>query len=600
MKTMIRPLLMGALALLGSWLFWQWMFCRFYVQPGHMAILVAKDGKPLPPDQILAESGQKGVQEEVLGEGRHFRNPIAFEWRIQPCITIPPGKVGVVTAKVGESLPQGEFLAERGQKGVWRGTLGPGRYRLNPYGYQVDIHDAISVPIGYVGVVTSLAGKQAAPGEFAALKEKGIRGDILQPGLYFVNPKEFKIDVLEVGVNQVSMQGKEGGAVITKAQISSQNRAIDELQFKVLENQAAQRDKYASQEQSILSQAARPRKPLLKDLASSFEGSFRDRDRKGEEGAVGSSRRPAPAEPSSKSEKQKTDTGIAQAFVVNQFVGFPSRDGFEISLDMTVELELEPPRIPRLFRDYGDLPAVAEKIIIPQILSVSRLKGSAYRATDFIVGEGREKFQSDLTEALRKSLSERQIKVHNALIRHVNVPDQILGPIQQRSVAQEQDLTNQERQNTARKQAELNTEQSLIDQRGAEVAQETAKLKAEIKAQKEKQVAEIAADGVKMAAEIARQTATLRAERVKKLGHAEAEAIQRVEGEKARGFVAKTKALGDPVAFNMAEFAGNLNPDVKINIIHAGEGTLWTDLERASLGELGGAKVVGEKKPEKK
>lgn len=580
----------AVLVLIGLWASWQWIFCRFYVPPGFMAVLVAKEGKPLPPGQILAKAGQMGVQEDVLGEGRHFRNPIIFEWRLEPCVTILPGKVGVVTSKVGANLPQGEFLADRGQKGVWRGVLGPGRYRMNPSAYQIDIHDAISIPIGYVGVVTSLAGKPAVPGEFAGLKEKGVRGDILQPGLFFVNPKEFKIDVLEVGVNQISMQGKEGGAVITKGQILSQNRAVDELQFKVLEKQADQRQEYADQEQSTLSQAARPRQSLLGAASSSdaVGGKLKkeDKDEKRRQGTAPASRA-MPAEADAKP--------TALAFVVNQFVGFPSRDGFEISLDMTVELELEPARIARVFRDYGDLPAVAEKIIIPQILSVSRLKGSAYRATDFIVGEGREKFQSDLTEALRKSLSERQIKVHNALIRHVNVPDQILGPIQQRSIAQEQNLTNQERQNTARKQAELNTEQSLIEQRGAEVAQETAKLRAEIQAQKEKQVAEIKADSVKQAAEIARQTASLRAERVKKLGRAEAEAIERVEGEKARGFIAKTKALGDPMAFNMAEFAKALNPGVKITIIHAGEGTLWTDLERATLGELGGAKIVGEK-----
>ena len=46
---------------------------------------------------------------------------------------------------------------------------------------------------------------------------------------------------------------------------------------------------------------------------------------------------------------------------------------------------------------------------MPQILSVSRLKGSAYRAKDFIVGEGREKFQNDLTEALAKAIEEKHI-----------------------------------------------------------------------------------------------------------------------------------------------------------------------------------------------
>jgi hypothetical protein len=40
------------------------------------------------------------------------------------------------------------------------------------------------------------------------------------------------------------------------------------------------------------------------------------------------------------------------------------------------------------------------------------------------------------------------------------------------------------------------------------------------------------------------------------------------------------------------EFANNLNKDVRVNILHAGPGTLWTDLEKATLSELGGAAVL--------
>jgi regulator of protease activity HflC (stomatin/prohibitin superfamily) len=245
-----------------------------------------------------------------------------------------------------------------------------------------------------------------------------------------------------------------------------------------------------------------------------------------------------------------------------------------------------------VLQSYGDLPAVVENIIMPQILSVSRLKGSAYGAKDFIVGEGREKFQSDLTDALAKILNEKKIVVHNALIRHVNVPMQILDPIQQASVAIQQDLTNKEKQNTAKKQAQLNTELSLIEQRGQQVAQETEKMKAEIKADQEKQVAETRATTLKLSAEIEKQTAQVRADKTRKLGEAQANVITMVEGEKARGFELTAKAFGDSSAYTMWEFANSLNSDVKVNILHAGPGTLWTDLEKASMGQLGGSAVL--------
>ena len=65
-----------------------------------------------------------------------------------------------------------------------------------------------------------------------------------------------------------------------------------------------------------------------------------------------------------------------------------------------------------------------------------------------------------------------------------------------------------------------------------------------------------------------------------------------VEGEKAKGFELKAAAFGDPAAFTLWEFAHNLNPDVRVNILYAGPGTLWTDLEKATLGELGGAAML--------
>ena len=566
MKSATAFTLIIVLIIVGFWLMWQWGFCRFYVDANEMAVITAKVGENLPQGQILAKSGQKGVQEDVLGEGRHFLNPISYEHEILPVTVIPAGKVGVVTAKVGKELPEGDFLAEPGQKGIWRHVLGPGKYRLNPFGYTIDVVDAISVPIGYVGVVTSLSGEQAPEGQFAGPKQKGILADILQPGLYYVNPREFKVDVLEIGVNQVSLLGKGGAAVITKGQIITQNRAMDELQLKVLNEQKEKRADYLSDNRSMLQQAA-PAAPQAAAEGFGFD----------------------------KSGRQKiSQTQVGATFVLNQFVEFPSRDGFEISLDMTVEFELMPYNIAWIFRSYGDLPAAVDKIIMPQILSISRLKGSAYGARDFIVGEGREKFQNDLTESLAKTLAEKKIIIHRALIRHVNVPMQILDPIQQASIAQEQDLTNKEKQNTAKKSSELNTQVSLISQRREQVAQETEKLKAEIKADQQKQVAEIGAEALKMVSEVDKQTAGVRAEKVTKLGKAEADMVRMVDGERANGYQLRVKAFGDPVAYNMWCFATNLNPNVNVNILHSGPGTLWTDLEKANLGEMGGAAILNQ------
>ena len=544
---------------------WMWGFCRFYVGPNEMAIITAKNGDSLEPGQILARAGQKGIREETLGEGRHFLNPVFYEWEIVGVTLVNPGKVAVVTSKVGEKLAEGEFIADRGQKGIWRSVLGPGKYRMNPYGYNIEIVDAISIPIGYAGVITSLSGEQAVSGLFADEKQKGVRKDVLQPGLYYVNPKEYKVDVLEIGINQVSLLGRSGGKVVTKARQLGTNEALNVLQSAVLEKQEAKRQDYFSKRSS----SVQPQK-----FKTGNQVDF-------DAGKPLAAPVPAPLEEGEMN--------------LTELVSFPSRDGFQISLDMTVEFELSPDSIAGIFRRYGDLPAVVDKIIMPQITSISRNKGSEYRAKDFIVGEGREKFQNDITVSLEQTLGTKGIKVYNALIRHVEVPDEIREPIQQASIAVEQDLTNKERQNTARKQAELNTEMSLIQQRGEQVLQETEKLKAEIAADLGKQVAEIQAETLKKAAEIKKLTAAISADKVRVLGQAKATALQKVDGERANGLKMKTAVFNDPAAYAQWRFADTLNPSMKLNIIHAGEGTLWTDLEKTGFAELGGARQLQKK-----
>ena len=563
MNRIVKLTIKGAVVLALAEILWLWGFCRFYVGPNQMAIVTAKSGTPLEPGQILARPGQKGIQEETLGEGRHFLNPVLYDVEITPAVLVPPGKVGIVTSKVGSTLAEGEFIANRGQKGIWRSVLGPGKYRMNPYGYQMDITDAISIPIGYAGVITSLSGEQAASGQFAEEGQKGVRRDVLQPGLYYVNPKEYKVDVLEIGINQVSLLGRSGGKVVTKARQLGQNEALNELQSAVLQKQEAKRQDYLSNRSS----SSQIQKSLAGEQVS-FDVA----------GLPSAAIAPAP---------------LAEGEMnLVELVSFPSRDGFQISLDMTVEFELAPEVIAGIFRRYGDLPAVVDKIIMPQITSISRNKGSEYRAKDFIVGEGREKFQTDLTVSLEQTLGSKGIKVYNALIRHVEVPDQIREPIQQASIAVEQDLTNKERQNTARKQAELNTELSLIKQRGEQVMQETEKIKAEIAADLQKQVAEIQAETLKKTSEIQKQTAAIAANKVRVLGEAKASALEKVEGEKASGLRLKAAIFNDPVAYARWRFAETLNPSIRLNIIHAGDGTLWTDLEKTGFAELGGAKML--------
>jgi hypothetical protein len=139
--------------------FW-WYFCRIEPGPDQIAILIRKTGTDLQPNQILAEApDQKGIQLEVLPEGRYFKNPYTWGWRFHRITDIPAGKLGVLTRLFGSELPAGAIMAQEGSKGIVAEVLRPGKYRINPYAFKVELFDAISIRPGSVGIITSLIGQ---------------------------------------------------------------------------------------------------------------------------------------------------------------------------------------------------------------------------------------------------------------------------------------------------------------------------------------------------------------------------------------------------------------------------------------------------------
>lgn len=552
------------------WGAYSWLFCRFYVPPGQMAIVTSKIGKNPAPGAILVGPGEKGIRHDVLAEGRHFLDPFCYEIKIVPAIEIPLGKVGVVTSKIGRELPPGEIITvDRDGKGVWRNVLGPGTYRLNPQGYQVDIFDAINIPVGYVGVVTSQTGKLPKDGEFAAAGEKGVLKNILQPGLYYINSRAYQVNVIEIGMNQVSMSGdgeKQSSVIERRAKLDTAGNALEDIAANTLNAQQELRLNKAMSSVASSSNAPvaeRKTRSTAPQKAVAAKTPFRSTDT-----------------PSSEPQKLEQDAVI---YGVSRFVEFPSRDGFKIQIDMTVEFELMPESISKIYLLYGDLPQVVAKIILPQVLSVSRLKGSSYKAQDFIMGEGREVFQNELRADLVKALAEKNIIVHNAIIRRVEIPLDILTPIRESSLATEQNLTNLSLQETAKIRAELNTETSMIEQRRQEIEQETRKLVAEIAANRKNAVGKVNAETGLEVAKIRLLKAEIEARTNRLKGETQVKTDFMRDNAVAEGATLKAGALGRPGALAELKLIESLNPRVETRIIHAGEGTFWTDLKAGAL-----------------
>ena len=88
---------LAAVVALGAWVWFGW---RIEPGNGEIAVLMKKTGKNLPPDAILAPGPEyKGIQQDVLPEGRFFRNPWTWDWSYVKALDIPAGKFGVLVRK---------------------------------------------------------------------------------------------------------------------------------------------------------------------------------------------------------------------------------------------------------------------------------------------------------------------------------------------------------------------------------------------------------------------------------------------------------------------------------------------------------------------
>ena len=179
-----------------------WNQCRIDVPSKYMAVLIKKTGKDLPNGVELAPSPEyKGVQAEVLREGRYFKpavyNPFFYDWVVVPQIEIPEGKLGVRVRLHGDNLEPGELIAfDENQKGIVADVLVPGRYAINAwvvdsdqrrydsYAEHIELHDPVTIPAGFKGVVTNLSGPMPDDPNVLLVPEgrRGVQETALEPG----------------------------------------------------------------------------------------------------------------------------------------------------------------------------------------------------------------------------------------------------------------------------------------------------------------------------------------------------------------------------------------------------------------------------------
>jgi len=194
---------------------WKWGIERTWVPQGMSLQLTRLTGTESAKDSY-ARNWQQGVQEQMLGPGRHFLFPWEYQTKMMKDFEVPPGQIALVRSNIGKNLPEGRFLAEPGEKGTQRMVLTPGVWRLNEFGQTPYVQQEyaskgfqktqpmVFVPPGYVGVQTLAEGAT-----------KGILPTVLQAGYYTINPEEVKVTIIGIGYDVLDMHVAYESAQVT-------------------------------------------------------------------------------------------------------------------------------------------------------------------------------------------------------------------------------------------------------------------------------------------------------------------------------------------------------------------------------------------------
>jgi regulator of protease activity HflC (stomatin/prohibitin superfamily) len=425
---------------------------------------------------------------------------VAAIFTTQGIVVVENKKAAVLIKKTGDPLPSGEIIAMSDQfKGIQFDMLPEGWHWRNPYTWDWEIVDQTEIPQGKLGVQVRNYGKPLPPGRVIAGEgEKGILDDVLRPGRYLINPFATSVtteDAIEVPAGFVGVVNLVSGK--------------DPVNTNVFLVETGER---GVQKQTIPPGSYYPN-PYKEVIIPVDARSHRF---------------------------DMTDKKI---------IKFPSLDGFDITMEGTIEWYIDPQRVSEVFVKYVDqktdlMSAIVEDIILPNARAFSRIEGSKHLARDFIGGTTRQKFQDEFLNGVKTSCAAQGILIQSALVRQITPPPAIAKPIKDREIAvrnremYEQQKERERQQRLLAQEEKQKERKTMLTQANADVAV------AITKATQEKEVAMIEANRQLEVAKLQLDAAQNQAQAKVAEGKAKADVIVFKNAAEAQGLKNAATAFG--------------------------------------------------------
>ncbi len=493
------------------WGYWPWQYSVkkepvIVVPQGEIALIVAADGEPNPPERILGkivncdnfqdarkfltQGGEKGRQMSFLTAGTYRINTALFKvitaananaHGMTPqqlhIYEIAAEKVGIVTTLDGSPIAAGEiagriinghdnfqngqkFIDAGGQRGLQEQVLLSGSWNLNPWLVNIEQVPMTEIPIGYVGVVISFVGKEHEDvsgasfthGNLVNQGHKGVWVEPLYPGKHPLNTKVMKIELVPTTNIVLSFTERISG----KHGYDTNLRALKLLSF----------------------------------------------------------------------------------------------DGFSFDLEIFQIIHIGASDAPKVISRLGSMQNVIDQVLRPIVGNYFRNSAQEYTILDFLIA--RSERQVEASEYVKSALRAYDVQAVDSLIGLITPPDELMHTLTDRKIAEEKRKTYEVQQMAQTQRQQLVRETALADIQEEMVQSEQSVMIADLKAQAQIKQATGEAEGTKLRA------------------IAEAEGIRATGNAKAETYQAGVEALGSSgyTAMQLMQIIGDRNvrliPDVLV------------------------------------
>ncbi len=401
------------------------------IDKGKIGLITSMDGQPIPAGRLLAQKvdghssfengekflqnrGQKGPQIEILLPGTYRINTDLFHVEIQDATVIPANKVGLITAKDGEPLPEAEYVAKSvvghsdfqnaskfleagGQRGPQFDVLKPGTYYINPLIFKVELDDAAIVERGQVAVVVSNVGEE--PVEVKNAIEEAARLENAVPGTAAYKEIEKR---LNIGIERY---------VVPKG-------------YRGIQQEVAGPGFYYLNRRAYIAYIVD-----TTNITIDWDDS--------------------------------QETRFDPLKVI-------SRDGFEISVSVKVVIRVRPDQAPYMVAKIGSIENLIVHVIHPMIDSSFRNQASSTSAMNFM--QDRQEEQRKAEDRAKAELEKYHVECVSVLICQINLPQELMDTQTKKIIAQQQQAMYQDMQKaeqtriaTEKTRAEADQQKNLVE-----------------------------------------------------------------------------------------------------------------------------------------